>query len=235
MCTAETREQNDDLIRRGLLSKPQLIAKTLYKHRPNAEIILDVGYAQYPNNHLKGKVYGVDIHADELPKNYFKVDKVDFNTCVLPYGDQTFDAVSMGCVLAHVTNPLGLLFEIHRVLKKDGILVLSSPNPNYYWEQVLNVFFNYFKNRVAKVKFLEHFYEFTRYNMWTIANRAGFSIIDEVGVSFRVVKLGLVFQPIKYPGLAYEIIYALKKTGDPELYTICELPEGNKKIETVLR
>jgi SAM-dependent methyltransferase len=235
MCTAKAKEANDLLVKKGLLSKPHLLAETLYKHRPDAKIILDVGYAQYPNTHLKGIVYGVDIVTDELPENYFKVDYADFNACKLPYEDETFDAISMGCVLAHVTNPLGLLFELHRVLKKDGMLILSTPNPNYYWEQALNTFFNYFKSRVAKVKFLEHFYEFTRYNMWTIANRAGFSVIDEVGVSFHVVKLGWVFQPKKYPGIAYEIIYALEKTGIPELYTICELPGGNKRVDTVLK
>jgi ubiquinone/menaquinone biosynthesis C-methylase UbiE len=235
MCTLDTKIKNDGLIKKGLLGKPELIAKTLYKHHKNPSRILDVGYAQYPNKHLHGEVCGVDIVTDEHPENYTAVHNVDLNTFTLPYDDCYFDAVTMGCVLAHVTNPLGLLSELHRVLKPDGVLVLSSPNPNYYWEQMLNIFFTYFKNRVAKVKFLEHFYEFTRYNMRTIADRAGFEVVDEVGVSFHMVKLGWTFQPLKYPGIAYEIVYALRKNGSPKMYTICELPEGNKVVPTVLR
>lgn len=233
MCN--TRKEDDVLTRKGFLSKPKLIAQTMYKYTPDAQVILDVGYAQHPNTSLKGKVYGVDIVTDEVPENYHQVDNVDLNTCLLPYEDKTFDSVCMGCVLAHVTNPLGLLVELHRVLRDDGVLVLSSPNPNYYWETVINMFFHYFKKRVSKAKFVEHFFEFSRYNMRTIADRAGFGVIDEVGVSFHVVKLGWTFQPTKRPGIAYEIIYALKKSGDPEFYTVCELPGENRKISTVIR
>lgn len=233
MCTA-CKDQDDKLTRKGLLSKPKLIAKTMYRHRPDAKVILDVGYAQQPNRDLKGTVYGVDIVTDEVPENYFQVDQVDLNTCSLPYKDETFDSVCMGCVLAHVSNPLGLLVELHRVLKKDGVIVLSSPNPNYYWETVLNMFFHYFKNRVSKSKLVEHFFEFSRYNMRTITNRAGFKVIDEEGLSFHVIKIGWSFQPLKYPGIAYEIIYTIEKDGEPEMYTICELPGENRKIPTVI-
>ncbi|MEX0933934.1 MAG: class I SAM-dependent methyltransferase [Candidatus Paceibacterota bacterium] len=211
-------------------SKQALIAETLYLCRPNAERILDVGYAQNHNEGLRGEIYGVDIVAEEKPEHYKEVMNVDLNLCKLPFEDNFFDAISMGCVLAHVTNPLGLLIELHRVLKKDGVIVLSSPNPNYYWENVLNIFFHYFKNRVSKSKFLEHFYEFSRYNMRIIADRAGFKVVDEIGVSFHIIKTKLSFQPKRFPGLAYEIIYVLEKDGDPELYTMYEPKGETRKI-----
>jgi len=232
MCTNEIE---DGLTRRGLKGKTLLVAESVYRHRPDAKVILDVGYAQHPNTHLKGTIYGVDIYTEFTPETYHQIDNVDLNTCELPYEDSKFDAVTMGCVLAHVTNPLGLLVELNRVLKPDGVLVLSSPNPNYYWEQVLNTFFHFFKGRVAKSKFLEHFYEFTRFNMRTIADRSGFTVTDEVGVSFRFMKLNIVIQPEKYPGIAYEIVYTLEKTHEPEMYTICELADGNKKLPTTLK
>lgn len=236
MCTcASIKEQSDGLIKKGLLSKPQLIAATLYEQSPSAHRILDVGYAQYPNSALRGDVHGVDIYAEEKPANYTAVHYADFNTCSLPFPDASFDAVTMGCVLAHVANPLGFLVELHRVLKPDGVIVLSSPNPNYYWETMLNIFFHHFKSRVSPSKFKEHFFEFSRYNMRTIADRAGFSVVDEVGVSFHVVKLGWTFQPRRRPGLAYEIIYVLKKSGEPNLYTVCELPTGNVELKTVVK
>ena len=225
-------EIQDPLTACGLKSKTELIFNSLKKHSPNALKILDVGYAQHPNSFLSGEIYGVDIFTDVHPDNYCQIDTVDLNKCSLPYPSNTFDAITMGCVLAHVTNPLGLLAELNRVLRSDGIIVLSSPNPNYYWEQILNTFFHFFKKKVAKSKFLEHFYEFTRFNMRTIADRAGFEVIDEVGVSFRFIKLNIVIQPEKYPGIAYEIVYTLKKTHEPEMYTICEFADGNRKIPT---
>ncbi len=201
-------------------SKQTLIAETLYRHDINAQTILDVGYAQNHNNDLHGDIYGVDIVTDVKPEHYKEVRNVDLNECSLPFRDEFFDAVGMGCVLAHVTNPLGLLVELHRVTKDGGIVVLSSPNPNYYWETVLNVFFHKFKHRVCKSKFLEHFYEFSRYNMRTIAERAGFEVIDEVGVSFRLVKTKLAFNPVSRPGIAYEIIYVLKKLAIQSIHSI---------------
>ena len=205
-----------------MVDKQTLIAETLYRHAPDAEVVLDVGYAQNPNPALKGKIYGIDIVADEKPAHYHEVKKVDLNLCTIPYRNGFFDAAGMGCVLAHVTNPFGLLEELHRVLKDGAVLVLSSPNPNYYWETVLNVFFHQFKHRVCRAKWEEHFCEFSRYNMRTIAHRAGFSVVDEVGTSFHLVKTGLRFQPRRWPGISYEIIYVLKKDRTPRHYTTFE-------------
>lgn len=212
-------------------SKQTLITETLYKHKPDAKVVLDVGYAQNHNVDLKGDIYGIDIVAEEKPENYKEVKKVDLNECSIPYPNKFFDAIGMGCVLAHVTNPLGLLVELHRVLKDDGILVLSSPNPNYYWENILNIFFHKFKHRVSRAKFVEHFFEFSRYNMRTITDRAGFEVIDEVGVSFHIVKTKISFVPAKYPGIAYEIIYVIEKNGEPQSYTIYEEAGELRKVK----
>lgn len=70
--------------------------------------------------------------------------------------------------------------------------------------------------------------------MRTITERAGFVVLDEVGASFHVIKLGWTFQPKRYPGIAYEIVYALKKVKAPEGYTICLLPEGVRKIPAII-
>lgn len=43
---------------------------------------------------------------------------------------QYYDAVTMTEVLEHLRNPRGLLKEIYRVLKEDGILLITTPNPN---------------------------------------------------------------------------------------------------------
>jgi SAM-dependent methyltransferase len=45
--------------------------------------------------------------------------------------DQTFDAVLFGEVFEHLLNhPVGVLQQIHRVLKPNGILLLTTPNPS---------------------------------------------------------------------------------------------------------
>jgi SAM-dependent methyltransferase len=54
-----------------------------------------------------------------------------------PYGTAEFDVVVCAEVIEHLTfNPSHMLCEIHRILKSDGVLVLTTPN-------VLRLFYNY--------------------------------------------------------------------------------------------
>jgi ubiquinone/menaquinone biosynthesis C-methylase UbiE len=46
----------------------------------------------------------------------------------LPFEDTSFDYVVMLEVIEHLQNPYFVLREISRVLKKEGILLLSTPN-----------------------------------------------------------------------------------------------------------
>lgn len=58
--------------------------------------------------------YGLSAHQGELPE--LKLDR------------DTFDAVTMNHVLEHVSEPVGLLKETHRILKPGGRLVVVTPN-----------------------------------------------------------------------------------------------------------
>jgi len=44
------------------------------------------------------------------------------------YPSKSFDVITLWDVLEHVPQPVGLLGEVHRVLRDDGILALQSPN-----------------------------------------------------------------------------------------------------------
>lgn len=212
-------------------SKLELIAREALSQNP--KVILDIGYAQEPNLFLKDiKVYGVDII--QTPSPYEKTFICDLNTDKLPFKDGEVDVVTMGCTLAHVANPLKVLAEINRILPMGGTCILSSPNPNYYWENVINIFYHFFKNRVAKVKHVEHFFEFSRYNMRTTTERSGFEVVKEIGYMFQFIKTPFKFNPIYTPGLAYEIVYVLKKTSAPQKFTIFKTREGIENIPTDL-
>lgn len=191
-------------------------------------IVLDVGYAQEPNPFLTN-AYGIDI-VDNKDAGYKETHIVDLNTDLFPFQDGFFDTVLIGCTLAHVANPLRVLMEANRVLKPHGRLVITSPNPHYYWEIVLNVFYPFFKDRVAKSKTEEHFYSFSRFDMRTICERAGFNVEAERGYLFALVKTPFRFNPITHPGLAYEIVYVCEKVHEPGLYTTTQV--SNKGGET---
>jgi len=47
------------------------------------------------------------------------------------FPNRFFDVVTMLDVIEHVTDPLNLLGEIHRILKDDGVLIIKTPNGEY--------------------------------------------------------------------------------------------------------
>jgi SAM-dependent methyltransferase len=60
--------------------------------------------------------------ADELPESLsFATSRIN----EIPAQDDTFDVVVTWSVFEHVTQPVRMLSEIHRILKPDGILFLQ--------------------------------------------------------------------------------------------------------------
>jgi len=73
--------------------------------------------------------HGVDISADQLQKAEHllapllkkgKVQLTQGDATNLPYADNSFDSVVIFWLLEHVSNPLEIVKEAHRVVKKGG-------------------------------------------------------------------------------------------------------------------
>jgi ubiquinone/menaquinone biosynthesis C-methylase UbiE len=77
------------------------------------------------------ETFGVDISqsavkmAREAGINAYEAD---VSSQELPFQDEYFDIIYMGDVIEHLTNPDFAINEVHRVLKPNGFLVLSTPN-----------------------------------------------------------------------------------------------------------
>jgi methionine biosynthesis protein MetW len=66
--------------------------------------------------------------------------QVDLNRKGLPFASEEFGAVFAGEVLEHVVDSEGLLDDIRRVLKKNGVLVVSVPNIASWYNRMLLLF-----------------------------------------------------------------------------------------------
>ncbi|RLI00134.1 hypothetical protein DRO19_00330 [Candidatus Bathyarchaeota archaeon] len=78
-------------------------------------------------------VVGVDINPDRCSKFFEKhgveVKRVDVEVEPLPFPDGCFDTVLFLEMIEHLRiNPLFALREIHRVLKPNGTMILTTPN-----------------------------------------------------------------------------------------------------------
>lgn len=101
--------------------------------------ILDVacgtGYGLPFLRRKANKVVGVDVSLEALSE---AKDRCDDKTNVLladalrlPFRDEAFDVVTSFETIEHLRERQQFLQEIKRVLKMNGLLVLSTPNANY--------------------------------------------------------------------------------------------------------
>ncbi len=139
----ELREKYQDTDTK-VLSSPIFLSLMRQYLKPT-DAVLDLGSA----NGLIFKVledmritqtYGADI-GDYLSKGRPKHFALfDFNRDAYPYADGQFDAVTSIETIEHLENPFYFVREIHRVLKKDGIFIFSTPNPSHIFNKILFVF-----------------------------------------------------------------------------------------------
>lgn len=78
------------------------------------------------------KKYGAHVYAYDLFPEFFKLDGVECKktdlSCKLPLNDNSMDMIICQEGIEHLPNPLLLFQEFNRVLKKDGTLILTTPN-----------------------------------------------------------------------------------------------------------
>jgi 2-polyprenyl-3-methyl-5-hydroxy-6-metoxy-1,4-benzoquinol methylase len=110
----------------------------------NGAKILDIGCKHaFLSDFLTEKEIDCDYHGIDISEKVIesvKHKKGTFQTCDimkgLPFDSCKFDYIFCLEVLEHVENPTFLLNQFNRVLKDDGVVLLSVPNP-YEWICVL--------------------------------------------------------------------------------------------------
>ena len=148
------------------------------------KIVLDAasgeGYGAYLLSKYAVKVYGIDISSEAIShaKIKYQNDNLEFIVSSiesLPFANHSIDVVVSFETIEHVSEEIQHKFlkEIKRVLKDDGILVMSTPNKKIYSD-----FPNYHNEFHVKEFYQEEFYDFlTKY----------FSYVDFYYQKFEVV------------------------------------------------
>lgn len=107
------------------------------------KIVLDIacgeGYGSKLLSKVAHQVCGVDISEETIKHAEKKYSSHNLNFNVgsaeeIPFHDNFFDVVISFETIEHLENHDGMISEIKRVLKQDGILIISSPNKTEYSE-----------------------------------------------------------------------------------------------------
>jgi ubiquinone/menaquinone biosynthesis C-methylase UbiE len=150
--TADARKEFDSWSRRydwdplqPLFFRPshRMILQSL---RPTDQRILDVGcatgqFAAAALRHLpNGQVWGLDLSdgmlqraSRRLPEFEGRLHLVQADSEVLPFADNSFDAVTCSHSFHHYPHQQRVLAEMHRVLRQDGQLLLIDGDRDRLW------------------------------------------------------------------------------------------------------
>ncbi|MCB9707240.1 MAG: class I SAM-dependent methyltransferase [Myxococcales bacterium] len=121
---------------------------------PNARTILEVGCGDaclllVGSRARPGcEFYGVDTDSTGIALGQQRLNEAGVNAVIkqgtaysLPFDAEHFDVVLFADVVEHLDEPARALTEIHRVLKADGVLLLSTPHrqPDFVWDAPYHV------------------------------------------------------------------------------------------------
>ena len=111
------------------------VEKVIRKYACASPYILDVGTSDglmlgRISSGAKSLVIGIDISFEILSLNTNRTFyAIQADALALPFSAESFDVIIATAVIEHVVDGRKLIDEFHRVLKREGICVLTTPVP----------------------------------------------------------------------------------------------------------
>ena len=93
---------------------------------------LDVGCGQKPYQHLFDVTEYIGLEIDTSENHLHKKADYFYDGDTFPFIDETFDSLISNQVFEHVFQPDKFLSEVNRVLKPNGILLITVP---FVWDE----------------------------------------------------------------------------------------------------
>jgi methionine biosynthesis protein MetW len=123
------------------------VLKIMAKH--DGGVLLDIGCGNggitaVLREAMRSKeAYGVEVSPEGVSlanQKGIKAYETDVSNSKLPFKDGFFDVVFCGEVIEHLFDPDFLLKELQRVLKSEGILILTTPNLAAWYNRISLLF-----------------------------------------------------------------------------------------------
>jgi len=151
------------------------------------------------------ETYGLDLQkkAVDYANNHFNVNARLGTLENNPFKDGFFDLIVMNDFLEHVPNPAGSLKIASKLLKKNGIIFLSTPDINSFLANISG-------KKWIHLKPNEHIYYFSLNTLRILLNNAGLNIFKYTYFG-RFRGLGTILSKMQtYSKLFYKMIRFFK-------------------------
>lgn len=122
------------------------------------------------------EIYGVEVNT--LTADVARTRGLNVKIGTLEdaqYADNFFDAIFLGDIIEHVKDPQALLLECKRILKEDGILIISTPNLDSFWARATFKLWEWFTIPWSVLTPPHHLFQFSEDNLKLFLKDNGFS------------------------------------------------------------
>jgi 2-polyprenyl-3-methyl-5-hydroxy-6-metoxy-1,4-benzoquinol methylase len=184
-------------------------ARVMFLQDDSAKSLLDVGcgdgsFLRFMKD-LNWDVTGIDVDpkAVELANQVPGVKVIEGTLEDAHFPDESFDAITLSHLIEHVVDPLALLKECRRILKKGGSLVLLTPNTRSFGHK-------FFGDRWRGLEPPRHLVLFNQETLLESLERARFHIRSRRTIS----RLAVTFWTHRRPSGDVKTIYG----GRPSLW-----------------
>lgn len=156
---------------------------------------------------------------------FYSYKQVDLDNGVLPFPDEYFDAIIFTHVIEHLSKPLQLGKEIHRVLKKGGKIYVEAPN----WTTILVPSFGFHREQHGPFNFYDdpsHIKPWTKQGLFSFLLQSCSLTTIKVGNTRNWLRIPLNFVFIIYGLLTSNRTYIMSSFWN--LYGWCIYGIGTK-------
>lgn len=156
--------------------------RLLSAHKPHAKL-LDVGSGGgqfiYHAKQEGFGVAGVELNkrlVDSSRAQGFEVYHGTLAEAGIP--GSAFDAVVLGEVIEHVNDPRSLVRDSARVLKPDGVLLITTPNADCVWSRATLALYRLFRIPWSTATPPYHLFQFSASNLDLLLSQERFQRVD---------------------------------------------------------
>jgi 2-polyprenyl-3-methyl-5-hydroxy-6-metoxy-1,4-benzoquinol methylase len=207
------------------LALHKTITESLTRHAAREGSLLDVGCWDGGNTVAYGKVcharklYGVEVceeQACDAERKSITVARCNLETDRLPWPTASMDIVVCNQVLEHLKNIFAVMDEIARVIKPDGLVVVSVPNLGSLHSRIMLLLG--MQPSMIRV-FGPHVRSFTHdeFKMFLSAGDV-FEIVESVGVGFYPLPANAFANWLGrlWPSASHTPVLVLRRTHEQE-------------------
>lgn len=183
--------------RRRMGRKDRGILDAINAFDPAGKACLDIGFGtgrwlQYLRTSGAERLAAADISAEALESVRDFCDEavqVDLEREALPFADASFDLVLSFEVIEHLAYPEQYLSEIRRVLKPQGLFLLSCPNLTSFGSRI-RMLAGLAPNSFGDPTHLRHY---RRVDLLDVLRKAGFAA--------RAMSLSIALNPLNFKSM----------------------------------